>query len=275
LQPLGLIVSALSAGLLFPVTLDVPDGLQAIVSVTKSATGRGVSADVESFSTPFSDLASIAGSRGVLVFLLAGIAAAVGLYRRQPEPVVWFTGVVAMVVLAFARPPNVHYFAPAFVLAVPAVLWLVRRTPRTRAPMLLWPVVLLLVWPSLRDRDAPARETERFAALVAPAERKVDELLRPGEVALTPSYWPFADVRYFELVQLYADYTPSYPYRYLPTTQAARDFVAARHWRPRYFVGPQARRVHGEQRVELAEFGEYTARPLPGTDLGLELLTRP
>jgi hypothetical protein len=272
LRPFGLLVGAFSAGLLIPVTLDIPDGFQALVNVVKAATGRGVSAGVDSFSTPFSDLGGIVGSRVVVLFLLAAVAAAVGLYRRQPEPVVWFAGVVVMIVLAFARPPNTHYFAPAFVLAVPSVLWLVQRTPRSRAPILLWPVVILLVWPAFRERNTPAIEAERFAALVAPTKRKIDRRLQPGEVALAPSYWPFADVRYFELVQIYAAYSPAYPYRYLPTTRAAREFSTQRGWRPRYFIGPQALRINGEQRVNLAEFGEYTARRLRGTDLGLELL---
>jgi hypothetical protein len=275
LRPLGLLIGGLSAGVLMPVTLDIPDGFQALVNVVKAATGHGVSAGVASFSTPFSDLGSIVGSRVVVLYLLAAVAAGVGLYRRQPEPVVWFAGVVVMIVLAFARPPNVHYFAPAFLLAVPCVLWLVQRTPGSRAPILLWPVVLLLVWPAFRERDTPAIEAERFAALVASTKHKVDRLLQPGEVALAPSYWPFADVRYFELVQIYAAYSPEYPYRYLPATGAARDFVAQRNWRPRYYIGPQAQQIDGEQPVKLAEFGAYTARPLAGTDLGLELLGGP
>jgi hypothetical protein len=234
-----------------------------------------VNTGVESFSTPIWDLGDLVGPRVMVVYLVAAVAAAVGIYRRKPEPVVWFVGVVVMTVLAFARPPNVHYFAPAYVLAVPCLLWLVQHTPRSRAPIVLWPVVALLVWPSFRDRDAPAVEAERFAALVAPTEHRVDRLLQPDQVALAPSYWPFADVRYFELVQLYADYTPPYPYRYLPTTDAARDYVAERNWRPRYFVGASAVGVRGVQRVELDQFGTYLARKLPGTDLGLELLGGP
>ena len=42
-----------------------------------------------------------------------------------------------------------------------------------------------------------------------------------------PSYSPFEDSRYFELVQIYVEHTPDYPYRSLPATTAARSFAQA------------------------------------------------
>ena len=48
-------------------------------------------------------------------------------------------------------------------------------------------------------------------ASVEDAQSYVDANLRPGEVAIVPSYSPFEDSRYFELVQIYVEHTPDYP----------------------------------------------------------------
>jgi hypothetical protein len=164
--------------------------------------------------------------------------------------------------MAFARPPNVHYFAPTFVLAVLALLWLVQRTPRSRASLLVWPFVLLLIWPAWRDRDFPAREQERLAAMTEPANSYVDANLRPGEVLLVPSYAPFEDSRYFELVEIYVGHTPDYPYRSLPTTTAARSFAEAHRLRPRFSFGLEAL-GRSPKTSPLGEFGTYTLARTP------------
>jgi hypothetical protein len=256
------------------VTLELPAGLQALVNIAKTATGSGAQAGVESFSTPFWHIGDLVSHQVLLVFGIAGVAAVLGLVRRDPIPVVWAFGALVLAVLAFARPPNVHYFAPSFVLALPAALWAMRRQPG-RTSLLVWPVVLYLIWPSVSDRHSPAEEADRFAAIVAPAKAYVDRHLRKDEVALVPSYWPFADSRYFELVQIYVDYTPPYPYRYLPVASAALQFATAHDFRPRYYIGPQAESVAGAEELDLGGFGRYTVRPVPGEQLVLELLAGP
>jgi hypothetical protein len=179
-----------------------------------------------------------------------------------------------MGVMAFARPPNVHYFAPSFVPAALALLWLLQRERGARASLLVWPVVLYLVVPAWDTKRGTAAEQEQFAAIVAPAKPFVESRLATGEVAIVPSYWPFADARYFELVEIYVEHTPPYPYRYLPATTAARSFAALRGIRPRYFVGPLASGLGGAQRVQLGELGEYTIAPA-GMDLVAEIVQGP
>jgi hypothetical protein len=262
----GLLVASFAGGMLLPVTLDVPDGLRAFVYLTKNVSGQGVQSGVESFSTPVSQLSAIVGTPVVIVFLLALVAAALGIVRRDPPPVVWTVGALVMGAMAYARPPNVHYFAPSFVLASFALLWLLRREPRVALPLLAWPVVLYVMWPAWRDREAPAAEQARFAALVEPAKRYVDDQLRAGEIALVPSYWPFADSRFFELVQIYVDHTPRYPYRFLPTTAAARSYAKSNELRPTYFVGLQAM-TPGPQQLQLGDLGVYTIRKAAGGDI--------
>ena len=87
--------------------------------------------------------------------------------------------------------------------------------------------------------------------------------MRPGEVAIVPSYSPFEDSRYFELVQIYVEHTPDYPYRSLPATAAARSFAQAHSIRPRFYVGPEATSLTGEAQVPLGELGTYTVVPTP------------
>ncbi len=256
----GLLVVAFAAGLLFPVTLDIPDGLRSLHYIARTITGQGVQEDVDSFAAPISSLGSIVGHEPVIAFLLAGLAGVFGIVRRDPLPVVWSVGALSMGAMAFARPPNAHYFAPTFVLAVLALLWLLQRTPRARASILVWPIVLLLVWPAWDNRNGPSAEQERLAASVRDAQRYVDANLRPGEVAIVPSYSPFEDSRYFELVQIYVEHTPDYPYRSLPATTAARSFAQAHRIRPRFYVGPE---VTGESRVPIGELGTYTVVPTP------------
>ena len=270
----GWLVAAFAAGLLLPVTLDIPDGLRALHYIVRAISGQGVQEGVDSFATPLSSLDSIVGREAVIAFLLAGVAGVVGFVRRDPRPVVWAVGALSMGAMAFARPPNVHYFAPTFVLAVLALLWLLQRTPRSRASLLVWPFVLLLLWPAWRDRDVPAFEQERLAASVADAKSYIDANLRPGEVALVPTYSPFEDSRYFELVEIYVEHTPDYPYRSLPTTAAARPFTEAHRLRPRFYYGPEATNVTAETPAPLGELGTYALAPTPVDGLA-ELVAGP
>jgi Dolichyl-phosphate-mannose-protein mannosyltransferase len=275
LAPYALVGAGFLAGLSVPIVLDIPDGLQALVQAAKTATGQGVQEGVESFSTPFSQIDDIVGARVMIVFVLAAVAGVVGLARRRPVPVVWATGAVVLAVLAFLRAPNIHYFAPAYVLSVLCLLWLVRSARSGPVPLLLWPVVLLLAWPAYDNREAPAAEAARFAAVVEPAKRFLATRIAPGEVALVPSYWPFADSRFLEVVQIYVPHTPPYPYRYLPTTSAGRAYAATQGLRPRWFVGPQAATLAEPTTVTLAEMGDFALRRAEGGDVVAEIVGGP
>ena len=261
---LALLVVSFVGGLLVPVTLDVQDGMRALVYIVRNLSGRGVQAGIEPFSTPLSALDGIVGTPIVFAFVLTVLAAVVGTLRREPVPVVWAVAALATGAFAYARPPNVHYFAPAFVFAALAMLWLLQREPRARVPLLAWVLVLYLVWPAWDNRFDAAEEQERLAAGVASAKQYTDARLAPGEFALVPSYWPFADARYFELVQISVEHSPEYPYRYLPATAAVRSFEQARQMRPRYSIGLQAADLDSSAQVELGDLGRYTIVPREG-----------
>jgi hypothetical protein len=260
----ALLVVSFIGGLLIPVTLDVQDGMRALVYVVRNVSGQGVQEGIEPFSTPLSALDGIVGTPIVFVFLLALLAGAVGTLRREPVPVVWSVAALATGLFAYARPPNVHYFAPAFVFSALALLWLLQRESRARVPLLAWLIVLYVAWPAWSNRLDPAAEQQRLADGVANAKQYVDARLAPGEFALVPSYSPFADARYFELVQISVDHSPEYRYRYLPTTAAVRTFEQARQERPRFYIGPQVSELNAATQVELGDLGLYTIVPREG-----------
>jgi hypothetical protein len=199
------------------------------------------------------------------VFVLAGIAAVAGLVRRDPLPLAWFAGAAVLGVMAEARLAAVHYFAPAFVLSAFGALWLFRER-RALGAVLIWVFVVYAAWPTWHARHAPAADAKQFAALVAPAKAYLAAHQQPTDIALVPSYWPFADARYFELVQLYSAYVPDYPYRQLPASEAAAAAVELRGLRFRYYLNPQVTSLAGEQRLTI-ELGDYTLRPVPGVPL--------
>jgi Dolichyl-phosphate-mannose-protein mannosyltransferase len=260
----ALLVVSFIGGLLIPVAFDVQDGMRTFVYIARNTSGRGVQEGIEPFSTPLSALGDIVSTPIVFVFAFALLAGIVGTLRREPVPIVWAVAALATGAFAYARPPNVHYFAPAFVFSALALLWLLQREPRTRMPLLAWLIVLYVVWPAWDNRHSAAAEQEQFAASVTSAKRYVDARLAPGEFALVPSYWPFADARYFELVQIYVDHSPAYPYRYLPATAAVRTFEQPRQMRPRYYIGPLAPNLTAATQIELGDLGRYTLIPRGG-----------
>jgi hypothetical protein len=268
----GVVAAAFLAGLALPVALSVPDGMQAMISIEKGLTGRGVNETVEPFSAPLDQLLHWPLRQALVVFLLAGLAAVVGVVRREPLPVIWFTGALALGVMAEARLAAIHYFAPAFVVALPGAFWLVRRV--RAAPVLAALLVAYLVLPQLDNRTARPYDPGLLGA-VRPSLEAVEARLGAGEVAVTPSYWPHPDTRYFDVVQPYVAYTPPYPYRFVSDSARAPQLAEDRGLRLRYYTGPLARNLVGEQELMLTEIGPYRVRPLAGVPDAVELLSGP
>jgi hypothetical protein len=202
------------------------------------------------------------------------VAAAVGLVRREPLPVVLFLGALVLGVMAEARLAAIHYFAPAFVVALPGAFWLLRRARLGAAPVVGAVLVAYLVLPQLENRHGRPFDPGLRGA-VAPSLAAVEARLRPGELAVTPSYWPHPDTRYFDVVQPYVAYTPPYPYRFVSDSARAPVLAEDRALRLRYYTGPLARDLVGEQELMLTEIGPYRVRPLAGVADAVELLSGP
>jgi hypothetical protein len=259
--------SAVLAGLYLPITLALRDGMQALIAIANGLTGRGISADVPLFSAPLESIPS----RASFFFVLAGIAALVGLLQRDARPVVWFAGALVLGLMAQARLAAPHYFAPAFILSIPAVFWLVRRGPARVSALALAVLVAYLVAPALDSRRTPAAAAASFARSTAPALDAIESRLRPGEVGVVPSGWPTADSRFFQYVQRPNGYSPNYPFRLLPATAAAAQLAEERGLALRYYTEPGA---GSRPLADVGELGTFAVRPVSGAPDVVELVAR-
>jgi hypothetical protein len=160
-------------------------------------------------------------------------------------------------------------------MSIPGVLWAFSRGGTRRASLLVWPVVLFAVWPQFDDRTAASAEQERLAATAAPTLDVLAGRLQSNEVALTPSYWPHPDARFFEVVRQFVQYTPEYPYRFLPANATAAGFAEERGLRLRYFTSPTVFHVAGTQELEIPEVGSFVVNRLTDAPLAVELVEGP
>ena len=276
LELAALLGGGVLAGLAVPVAFDVPEGAQSLLNIRDGLTGGGVNAGVDPFSAADLDRLIAPDLRLQFgVFVVAGIGAVLGARRRDPLPGIWFAGAAALGLMAAARLDTLHYFAPAFVLSIPAAIWAISRGLPGRASWLVWPVALLIVWPQFEHRTAATAEVDRLASAAAPTLRILEQRLGPNEAALTPTYWPHPDTRYFEMVRQYVRYTPDYRYRFLPAIPAGARFAADERLRLRYFTSPIVFHVAGTQTLEIPELGTFLVRRLPDAPLAVELLEGP
>ena len=271
----GVVLLAVVAGLWIPVTLSIPDGQQALVNIAHGLTGGGINSGIPLFQASLGQLKQDPLRQATFVFILALIGLVVGIARRDPKPVAWAVAATVLAVMAEARLAAVHYFAPAYVLSVFAALWLVKTRSPGAASLLVWPLVLYVALPAWNDRHGPAAEANAFAGAVVPAKVELARRLQPGEVALVPSYWPFADARYFELVQQYVTYTPPYAYRTLPAIVPAAELAANSGLRLRYYVGPGLPQTDADAAAFVGQLDVYTVRRVPGSALVYQLIHGP
>ena len=271
----GAVGTAFLAGAALPVLLMLPEGLQAIVKIQDALLGRGINEGASPASVPFSRLLEDDLEIAFVVFLFAGVAAIIGLLRRDVVPALWFSGAAVLGLMAQSRLGSVHYYIPAFMLAMVGLLWLISGAGRRRPWLLVWVLLALIAYPSFRDRHATAAEAERLIEVAAPSLTALGGRLTPGEVAFTPSGWPDEDTRYFELVHRYTFSGPTYPYRFLPGAPDASALATERGLRFRYYTGPAIFHVSGEADVELDGLGTYHVRRLPDVPLAVELLSGP
>jgi hypothetical protein len=270
----GVVAVAFLAGLALPIALSVPDGMQAMISIEKGLSGRGINETVAPFSAPLDQLSHWPLRQALLVFVLAGVAALVGLVRRDPLPVVWFVGALVLGIMAEARLAAVHYFAPAFVVALPGAFWLLRRARPAGAALAAAVIVAYLVQPQLENRHGLVFDPS-LAAAVRPSLRAIEARLGPDELAVTPGYWPDPSTRYFDVVLPSVAYTPPYPYTFVSDSARAPALAEDLGMRLRYYTGPLARNLVGEQELTLTEIGPYRVRPVPGVPDAVELLSGP
>ncbi|MDX6514557.1 MAG: hypothetical protein QOH73_223 [Gaiellaceae bacterium] len=250
-------------GVLVTVAFVADDGLRGLSSMRATLTGGGVNTGIEPFTLNGVDFGAFPLQQALVIFVIAGVAAAIGIWRRDLFPVLWFTGAAVLAVLASARLGVLRYYAPPFVVAVPAALWLLQRLGRAGAGLgiLMVAYVCLPQFQHLHSNAQDARLNEGWNEQALVVTRP---LLRPGEAILVADGWPNADGRYFSIVQLFTTDLPAYPYRYLPDTPMAAVYAKEHGLALRYYVGPLAKSLLRPGTVQL-QIGPRHARPVPGT----------
>ena len=187
-----------------------------------------------------------------MAFLLAGLAGVSGSFAAIRVPVVWGVGALSMGAMAFARPPNAHYFAPTFVLA--ALACALGSSNERRVAR---------VDPRLADRAlsrlagvgqprGAGPEQERLAASVEDSQGVRRREPAPGEVDDRPIVLA---VRGLAILRTRADLRRAHaglPVP-LPSNHHRRAFLrAVRQIRPRFYVGPEATDLTRGTRVHSA-----------------------
>ena len=254
------ILLAFVVGLAIPASLVLDDGVQMLVAIKETLTGGRVNEDVEPFENfTWSSLRRSPLNYAVVVIGLGAVAGVFGLVRRHAEwPFLLALGSLALATMAAARYSYDYYYAPAFAVAIPGALWLVRRPSRVAVPVYVAvPVLALYLWTL---SDAQSWEQRHETAVDASAQELADELLQPGEVALVPSYYyPIEDVRFDSLVEGFVDHVPDFPYRFLssPGTAAAHGLT------PAYYVAPYADLPPARTSITIAGQGPYVIEKLP------------
>ena len=269
------VVTAFFVGLALPAIFDFPDWARALYLVEEAARGKGINTGVEPFELELFSLDNPGVRRAFVVYGLAGIAAVVGVVKRDPQPVVWFAAAAVLVAMAFARQGYGHYFAPGFVVSIPAAMWLLSRAPRNAGLVLVWLLVAFLVVPTVYTRTGVEDAVARQLAEVSPSTDAIEERLRADEIALTAHYWPEPDNRWYRYVAFHVNYEPEYPYRFLPALSSAARIAGERGKRFRYYAGPEVESLTGTQEVPLGDLGTFTLRRLDDYPFAAELLSGP
>lgn len=255
--------AAFCAGALVPVLLFPSYGLAMLARVQQTWTGGGVNQGLRLFDFPHDEFLHRPLQQTGAVFLLAAAAAVVAARRREPGPILLFVSAAVMLVLGLARLGTHYYFAPTFVLAVPAALWLVASTGRRAAPVIAAALTLYVVVPQLvhvRDAAHSAAAQERQAQVM---ERDAAVLLRPGETALVDQEAPTPDSRYNGMVENFVeDVPPRAQARFYDDFWRSPDWLRARRLTVRYYIGRRALEIAKPTTMDFV-IGRYVVRPLP------------
>lgn len=224
--------AALAIGVAIPTLIILDDGLASIRNISLGLRGDGVNTGVSAFSD-WSSLLHYPLLGPLIVFLVSTAAAIVGTLRRDARPVIWYVGALTLEVMAIERFGHVHYFAPGYVAAIPATLWLAKQLGRLATPLAMGLVAVALL-PVLTNAYVNPPTLEPIVGPTAKALAASSRLVGPGQVIVTPDWLSLPDVLYYHLVQSYVAWTPDYPYRFLPVSAAG--LAQARHLQPRYAV---------------------------------------
>jgi hypothetical protein len=268
----ALVVLSIFCGLALPALADFPDWLRSLHVIAEAFRGRGVNTGVVAFGTSV-DFGNAQLQRAAVMFGIGLVAAGIGLVKRDLRPGLWMLGATLLHAMAIARQGYAHYFAPGFVMTIPAVLWLAARLPRRVAVAGVAVMVVAVLVPVFQMRTDPAKTIAYEQRAIGPSLAEIRRRLRPHDVALTAYTWPEPDNRYFLDVQFYVNYTPLYPYRFLPAWSAARPVMEQRGLRPRYYTGPEVPGLRSAKTVDVWDYGAIRIRAVRGFPYAAEIVS--
>ncbi len=258
------LAGAFAIGIAIPLALVLEYSPWILSQTFQSLIGRNVNAGITPFKLSVTQFTSFPLLEATILIAISLVAALVGVLRRDALPVILFVGAGATTLLATVRLGEDRYFAPGYVLAIPAALWLFRRRGTVVAPIVVWALVAGILIPTflhMRNATHAASAAEAQSRATTALANKV---LRPNEVALVPSYYsPVADARWWGLVHQYVFSPPDYPYRFIPDEADALPAAMDEGKHVAAYVGSAALDIGKRQSLQLGS-GTYEAEPVAG-----------
>ena len=258
--------ASLLLGLLLPVSLMPRSGFEAVRYMADNLRGQGVNEEVDAFDQ-LDRLLSVHMRPTVLLISLALVAAAVGLRKHTLWPSLWAVASIVAALFAAARQSMPHYYAPSYMLAIPAVFWLAMAGRRYLLPVAAVPLAAWVGLVQLKYREGSSNTAKEYASVGTEAARRARTHLQPGEVSLTPLNFPIADARYFNEVHDYIVDPPPKRYTFLPISASGYRYAVSNGLRVRYYVtaepgvtnwlGPNTSEVAARDVVVLESAGTF------------------
>lgn len=261
-----MLAGAFGIGIVLPLALVLTYSPWILSLTFQTMVGNNVNSGIKPFALSASQFTSFPLLEAMIVLAVAAAGAVVGLTRRNAFPVLWFVGAATTTAMAMARSGELRYYAPGYVLAIPAALWFFRQLRAPLAPALAAACVVGVLVPTFVHSGDAADQAVAVEQQARAAGALADKLLKPGEVALVPNYYfGDPDTRWWGLVHQYVYSPPDYPYRFAADDPLAIQTVTGQGDRVRYFIGSAALGITKREPLTLAS-GTYEAEPVPGGD---------
>jgi Dolichyl-phosphate-mannose-protein mannosyltransferase len=257
-----MLIGALAVGVALPLLLMMTNSLWILSLSLQTLLGGNINSGVKPFADVLPIVTSFPVLEAMIVIVVAGVAAVVGVARRTAWPLIWFAAAATATLLAMARSGELRYYAPGYVLAIPAAFWLLRRRGSVVAPVLVWVLVLVVLVPSFVHMRDDAHKAHAAETQSAAANQLADKLLGPNQFAVVSGYYyPVADARWWSLVANYIYSAPDYPYRFVPDVPAAIQAATSEGEHASYYIGPLALGISHRQTLTLGS-GTYEVSPI-------------
>jgi hypothetical protein len=259
-----LLGGAFAVGIAIPLSLVLSDSPRVLIGTFETLIGRNINAGITPFKLSVTDFTAFPLLEAMILLGVATVAAIIGAARRNAWPLLWFVAAAVTTLFATIRLGELRYFAPGYVLAIPAALWLFQRRSSPAPSPLVWALVAVVLVPTFLHRDDAANKAKGMESVAHATTQLGDRYLGTNDVALVSSYaYAVPDARWWGLVEDFVTSAPTYPYRFLPDDPRALATATSQGLHIRYYIGPAAYPVTKKQTLTLGT-GQYEVEPVPG-----------